>query len=63
MTLKPKTWKILQQAVETGVAYGWQRAHKHDDHPTEDVIKQAIEQAVLSEIGDWFDMTDEAERG
>lgn len=59
MTLKPKTWKVLQQAVETGVAYGWQRAHKHDDNPSEDAIKQAIEQAVLNEIADWFDVVEE----
>jgi len=61
MTLKPKTWKVLQQAVEAGVAYGWQRAHKHVEEPSEDAIKQAIEQAVLNEISEWFDVSDESE--
>jgi len=58
MTMKPKTWKVLQQAVETGVSYGWGRAHKHDDSPSEDAIKQAIEQAVLAEISEWFDVAE-----
>lgn len=59
MSLKPKTWKVLEMAIEEGVAYGWQRAHKHDDHPSEDAIKQAIAQAVASSIGEWFDVTEE----
>jgi predicted Zn-dependent protease with MMP-like domain len=59
MSFKPKTWKVLQQAVETGVSYGYRRAFKHTETPTEDEIKQAIEQAVLNEISEWFDIADE----
>lgn len=46
-------------AVEEGVAYGYQRAHKHTDQPSEEAVKQAIEEAVLNAIGNWFHMDDE----
>lgn len=59
MGLKPKTWKVLEMAIVEGVACGWQRAHKHVEDPSEEAIKQAIEQAVLTEIGEWFDVTEE----
>ena len=59
MGLKPKTWEVLRMAVEEGVAYGYQRAHKHTDQPSEEAVKQAIEEAVLNAIGNWFHMDDE----
>lgn len=58
MSLRPKTWEVLRQAVDEGVAYGWSRAHKYDENPTEEAIKDAIHEAVMSSIGGWFDLTD-----
>jgi hypothetical protein len=34
---------------------GWNRAHKHDATPEDEAIRNAIEQAVLNEICEWFD--------
>lgn len=56
--LKPKTWAILQQAVEEGVRYGYNRAHKHVDLPTEDEICTEIEKAVLNSISEWFEVVE-----
>jgi hypothetical protein len=58
MTLKPKTYPILVQAVEVGVAYGYHRAYKHADEPTEAQIKDAVIEGVLNEICDWFEIAD-----
>jgi len=63
MSLKPKkTYPILVQAVEEGVAYGLHRAYKHADivnnEPTEYQIKDAITNAVINEIFEWFDIDD-----
>ena len=30
-TMRPKVYPILVRCVEDGVAYGWNRAHKHED--------------------------------
>jgi len=45
---------ILRRAVEEGIAYGWRKAHKHTDKPSEDAIREAIEDAVMSEICEVF---------
>ena len=41
------------------VRYGWQRAYKHTDHPTEDGFKTAIEQAVMNAICEVFEFDHE----
>lgn len=58
MSMKPKTYPILVQAVEEGVAYGFHRAYKHNDKPSDDEIKEAITNAVITELFEWFDIDD-----
>jgi hypothetical protein len=48
--LKADIYKILSRAVEEGIAYGWNRAHKFTDKPNEETIKDEIEKAVMNEI-------------
>ena len=43
-------YEILSRAVEEGVSYGYMRAHKHTDIPTEDAIKTEIENAIMTEL-------------
>lgn len=57
--MRPKTFRILELAVEDGVQHGWQRAHKHTDSPDEKDIVEAIQKAVLSGICEWFTFDDE----
>ena len=56
--LRPNTWRVLELAVEEGVALGYNRAHKHLDNPTEEDIKRHIEEAVLGTISEWFHVDD-----
>ena len=60
MSLEQKTYPVLVQAVEKGVAYGLHRAYKHADiennEPLEHQIKDAITTAVINEIFEWFDI-------
>ena len=53
--MKAKEYNLITQCVETGVMLGWNRAHKHDATPDPEAIRDAIEQAVLNEICEWFD--------
>lgn len=41
--MKAKTRVILEMTIEEGVARGWSRAHKHTESPSEQVVKDAIE--------------------
>lgn len=52
--MKANIYKLLCRCVEDGIAYGWNRAHKHVDDPDEHAIKAEIEQAVINEICEWF---------
>ena len=52
--MRPNEYLVLSECVEDGVALGYTRAHKHTDTPTEQQIKEAIEQAVMTEIYQYF---------
>lgn len=56
--MKPKTYVILEMAVNEGVLRGWHLAHKHMDDPSPEMIKERIEDAVMSAITDYFTFED-----
>lgn len=47
-------YAVMARAVEEGAAYGWRRAFKYHDKPTDEQATEAITQAVLNEICEWF---------
>ena len=55
-TMKPKMLPVLEMCIENGLTYGYSRAFKHTDDPTEDQITQAIKDAIMHELYEWFDM-------
>lgn len=50
--LKLNTYFIIEEAVEKGIAYGMNRAHKHTDTPSKEHIVQEIERAVMHELSE-----------
>ena len=52
--MKAKEYNVVEMAVRTGVEYGYNRAHKHTDSPSENDIKEAIIKAVMDDICEWF---------
>jgi len=59
--MRAKEYKLMSRAVEEGVAYGWRRAHKHVEDPSDAIVLTEIEQAVINEICEWFEFRDEYE--
>jgi hypothetical protein len=57
--MKPKLHKILETAVVQGVSYGYSRAHKHIENPTEGAIIDSIVEQVMNSLDDWFEFEDE----
>ena len=51
-----KRYELIRECIARGVSYGWMRAHKHDQKPSEDHIKAEIDQAVLNELCEWFEL-------
>lgn len=44
------SYRIIRDAVDIGIGFGYRRAHKHMDNPTEETITQAISDAVMLEL-------------
>jgi hypothetical protein len=53
--LKPNAYKVLSRAIEEGIDWGWQHAHKHTDKPDDDSIKQYIEDDIMNCVCEVFD--------
>jgi len=58
-TLQVNVYAVLSRAVEEGIAYGWRRAHKHNDTPSEAEIQEAIHNEVMNAACEWFRFEDE----
>lgn len=56
--LRVRVYPVLVEAIEAGVAYGWNRAHKHVASPTEQEIRGAIIDAVINEMCERFEIVD-----
>lgn len=48
--LKYAGFNIVSEAVSAGVRFGWHRAYKYTDKPTEETIVEEIENAVMNEL-------------
>lgn len=52
--MRANEYEILSRAVSEGIRAGWNRAHKHDDNPSEEAIREKIYYAVMVEICEVF---------
>jgi hypothetical protein len=59
--MKPKINRILTAAIEQGIGFGYTRAFKHTDTPTEERIKESIENEIWNNIYEVFDFREESE--
>ena len=48
--VKINAYEILSRAVEEGIDYGYRRAHKNTNNPTEGAIQTEIETAVMNAL-------------
>ena len=51
--MTPDTYKVIQMAVDDGVAIGVRRAFKYSE-PDEDTLIETVSQEVMSQICEWF---------
>ena len=56
--MRAKEYDLMRRAVEDGVAYGWRRAHKYNEAPDERAICDAMEEAVVNALCEWFTFDD-----
>lgn len=53
-TVTVDTYRVMEECVERGIAYGYRRAFKHTETPDEDAIKEAVQMAIMNELVEWF---------
>jgi hypothetical protein len=53
--MKPKVIPVLENCIQDGIAFGWSRAHKHVDQPSEELIKQEIENQIWHNLYEAFE--------
>jgi hypothetical protein len=53
--MKVKTYIVLERAIEEGIGYGYRRAFKHTETPSEETIKNEILNAVMNSISEVID--------
>ena len=53
--MKVKTIKVLEDCLERGIDYGYNRAYKHNDNPSAEDIKNHIFDAIIMEVYEYFD--------
>ena len=54
--MKPKFLPVLEMCIENGLTYGYRRAFKDNDNPTEEQMTDQIKQSIMHELYEWFDM-------
>ena len=52
--MTPRLHLVLETAIEEGITRGWNVAHKHEEAPHPDRIKEHIYNCVLGSIYEWF---------
>ena len=60
--MKANTHKILEHCIDAGIELGWNRAHKHTDNPSPELLKSKIEQAIWDELYEWATFYDDTGR-
>jgi hypothetical protein len=56
--MTPDAYRVLQMAVQDGIAIGLRRAHKHVETPTEDQLIEILEREVMTQVCEWFKFND-----
>jgi len=57
--MTPKSYLVLQRAIEEGIEAGYQRSFKYVENPTEAQIKDSIFEYVMLEVGNYFTFDDD----
>ena len=52
--MTPNSYKIVSDCVSDGIEQGWNKAHKHTETPSEQILKDQIEHYILLNIGENF---------
>ena len=56
--MKVNAYRIVEECLERGAAYGYNRAYKHDDDPPSERITEEIVRAQMTELCEYIRFED-----
>jgi len=59
--VKINAYRVIDDAIDRAVRYGYNRAHKYADNPSEDLTIQEIHRAVMNELCEILNFDNENE--
>jgi hypothetical protein len=59
--MKANEYKVLEEAVDEGVNWGFVKAYKHNQSPSEEEVREAVKAAVMTSVCEWFRIDHEAD--
>jgi hypothetical protein len=59
--MKGNEYKVLEEAVDEGVNWGFVKAYKHHEAPSEEQVREAVKSAVMTSVCEWFRMDRETD--
>lgn len=59
--MKPKIYNIIADCIDTGIRFGFRKAKKHTDDPTDELISAEIDRAIWEELHNKFVFNIESE--
>jgi len=57
--VKLNTYQIIDDAIYSAVRYGYNRAHKYSDNPSEESMIEQIHRAVMNDLNEIINFDDE----
>ena len=52
--MKPKFFPVFEMCIESGVTLGLNRAYKHEDNPSREVMIDNIKREIENQLHEWF---------
>ena len=49
-TIRINAYEVVSRAIEDGIEYGYNRAHKHTTTPSPEALKTAIYEAITNSL-------------
>lgn len=57
--VKINVYKVLDDAIDKAIRYGYHRSHKHTSNPSEELVIEEIHRAVMNELCEILKFGDE----
>ena len=59
--MKINEYKVLYEAIDTGITLGLGSAFNHTDTPSRNLLRSSLEREIMNAICEWFEFDEPAD--